>query len=167
MKKTIVTLLAAVSLMGTATLATACSNAKTEQTEQHSASKITKAEIKNQYYVGTSKDNKNQYISFYNGTDKPIFHNRVSKDGSQKTISYYLKKPASKLVINKKDPKKFKIDGGMNIMAEPEFHYNFKKTGKTTIQSTENKQSWKLFDGSKKDVVKHAQNQAKNMKDAQ
>lgn len=165
MKKTIVTLLAAVTLMGTATVTTACSNnTKTEQTEQHSAKKVTKEEIKNHDYVGVGKDNKNQYISFYTGKgSKIITYIRVSKDGSQKTITYFLKKP--KLVINKKDPKKFKIDG-YRVTAEPDFDWTFKKVGKRTIQTSDNKK-WKLYNGSHKSVVKYVQKQAKTMPDAQ
>lgn len=164
MKKTIVTLLAAVSLMGTATVTTACSNTKTEQAETHSAKKVTRSEIVGHDYVGDSKDNKNQYITFFTGKDgKNVKHIRVSKDGSQKTITYFMKKP--KLVINKKNPKKFTIKG-YSVIAEPDFMFNFKKDGKTTFKSEDGKK-WKLFDGSHKEAIKHAQNQAKSMKNAQ
>lgn len=165
MKKTIVALLALITLMGTASITTACSNnTKTEQAETHSAKKITKSEIKDKTYVGVSKDNKDQYISFFVEGNKPIIHNQVSKDGTKSNISYYMKKPAPKLSINKDNPKKFKISKGMNIMSKPEFHYNFKKVGKTTIQSTENKQEWKLYNGSQKSAIKHVQKQAQNQK---
>lgn len=161
MKKTVVTLLAAVTLMGTATVTTACSNnTKTEQTETHSAKKITKDEIVGHDYVGVSKDNKDQYITFFTGKNgKNVKHIRVSKDGSQKTITYFMKKP--KLKINKKNPKKFIIDG-YSVIAEPDFNFKdpFTKVGKTTIKSPDNKK-WKLYDGSHKSVVKYVQKQAK------
>ncbi len=167
MKKTIVTLLAAITLMGTATFTTACSNnTKTEQTETHSASKITKDEIVGKYYVGVSNSNKNQYLSFFVGKDgKDTQHVRVNKDGSKKTITYFMKKP--KLEINKKNAKKFVIDG-YSVISEPDFNYKdpFTKVGKTTIKSPDGKK-WKLYDGTQKEVVKHVQNEAKQMKDAQ
>ncbi|WP_125772367.1 hypothetical protein [Companilactobacillus furfuricola] len=159
MKKTIVTLLAAVTLMGTATVTTACSNTKTEQTETHSAKKVTRDEIVGHDYVGVSKNNKDQYITFFTGKNgKNVKHFRVSKDGSQKTITYFMKKP--ELKINKKNPKKFTIKG-YSVIAEPDFQFNFTKSGKTTIKSEDN-QKWKLFDGTHKEAIKHAQNQAKS-----
>ncbi|AKP66796.1 hypothetical protein [Companilactobacillus ginsenosidimutans] len=160
MNKKIVTLLAAVTIMGTAAVTTACSNnTKTEQTETHSASKITKDEIVGKYYVGVSKNNKDQYLSFFTGKDgKDVTHVRVSKDGSKKTITYFMKKP--KLEINKKDAKKFKIDG-YSVISEPDFNYKdpFKKVGKTTIQSPDNKK-WKLYNGNQSKVVNHVKKSA-------
>ncbi|MQS75577.1 hypothetical protein [Companilactobacillus halodurans] len=158
MKKTLVTLMAAVSLMGGfATVATGCSNTATKQVEQHSAKKITKSEVKNQDYVGVSKDNKNEYITFFTGKDKKtVQFVRVNKDGSKKVITDFKK---AKLVLNKKNHKKFKIDG-FRVIKEPDFDWNFVKVGKTTIKSSDGKQ-WKLYNGSHKQAVKAAQKNAK------
>ncbi|WP_334328343.1 hypothetical protein [Companilactobacillus sp. HBUAS59699] len=157
MKKALVTLLATVSLMGVATVATGCSNSSTSQTQQYSASKITKAEIKGHDYVGVSDNNKNEYITFFTGKDnKKVQYVRVNKDGSKKTITNFQK---AKLVMNKKNAKKFKIDG-FRIIAEPDFEWNFVKVGKTTIKSPDGKK-WKLYQGSHKKAVKEVQSHAK------
>ncbi|MFH5810362.1 hypothetical protein [Companilactobacillus sp. FL22-1] len=159
MKKTLVTFLAAVSLMGGfATVATGCSNTNsTKQVEQHSAKKVTKDEIKNHDYVGVSSDNKDEYITFFTGKDhKTVQFVRVSKSGSQKAITDFKK---AKLVLNKKDPKKFKIDG-FRIIKEPDFEWNFVKVGKTTIKSPDGKK-WKLYNGTHKQAVKAVQKNGK------
>ncbi|MQS88763.1 hypothetical protein [Companilactobacillus mishanensis] len=165
MKKTIVTLMAAITLMGTATFATACSTngAKTEQAETHSAKKITKDEIKGQKYVGVSKDNKDQYLTFFSGKDnKTTAHYQVDKKGNKKSISYFATKPQPKLVINKKNPKQFKLTGGMNVMSAPEFHYDqySKKVGKTTIQTPDGKK-WKLNTQKQSKMIDSLQKEAK------
>lgn len=160
MKKTLVTLLAAVSLMGGfATVATGCSNTKsTQQVDQHSAKKITKNEIKGHDYIGVSSDNKDEYITFFTGKDKKkVQFNRVNKDGSQKNITNFKK---AKIVMDKKNPKKFKIDG-FRIIMEPDFDWNFVKVGKTTIKTSDGKK-WKLYDGTHKQAVKAVQKNAKN-----
>ena len=160
MKKTLVTLLAAVSLMGGfATVATGCSNSSTSQpaAEQHSAKKVTKDEIKGHDYVGVSSDNKDEYLTFFTGKDKKkVQFVRVSKNGSQKAITDFKK---AKLVLNKKDPKKFKIDG-FRIIKEPDFEWNFVKVGKTTIKSPDGKK-WKLYNGTHKQAVKAVQKNGK------
>jgi hypothetical protein len=158
MKKTLVTILAAVSLMGSfAAVTTGCSNQSTQQAEQHSAKKITKSEIKNHDYVGVSKDNKNEYITFFTGKDnKTVQFVRVNKDGSKKVITDFKK---AKIVLNKKNAKKFKIDG-FRVIKEPDFDWNFTKVGKTTIKTSDNKQ-WKLYNGTHKQAVKAAQKNAK------
>ncbi len=158
MKKTLVTILAAVSLMGGfAAVTTGCSNQSTQQAEQHSAKKITKSEIKNQDYVGVSKDNKNEYITFFTGKDnKTVQFVRVNKDGSKKVITDFKK---AKIVLNKKNAKKFKIDG-FRVIKEPDFDWNFTKVGKTTIKTSDGKQ-WKLYNGTHKQAVKTAQKNAK------
>ncbi|KRK62508.1 hypothetical protein FC68_GL002039 [Companilactobacillus farciminis KCTC 3681 = DSM 20184] len=158
MKKTLVTLLAAVSLMGGfATVATGCSNNSAQQAEQHSAKKITKSEIKNQDYVGVSKDNKDEYITFFTGKDKKtVQFVRVSKNGSKKVITDFKK---AKIVMNKDNAKKFKIDG-FRIIKEPDFDWKFTKVGKTTIKTSDGKQ-WKLYEGSHKDAVKSVQKNGK------
>ncbi|GEO78542.1 hypothetical protein FD29_GL002062 [Companilactobacillus mindensis DSM 14500] len=159
MKKTLVTFLAAVSLMGGfATVATGCSNnSSTQQAEQHSAKKVTKDEIKGHDYVGVSADNKDEYLTFFTGKDKKkVQFVRVSKNGSQKAITDFKK---SKLVLNKKDPKKFKIDG-FRIIKEPDFEWNFVKVGKTTIKSPDGKK-WKLYNGTHKQAVKAVQKNGK------
>lgn len=160
MKKTLVTFMAAVSLMGGfATVATGCSNtSSTKQVEQHSAKKITKAEIKNHDYVGVSEDNKDEYLTFFTGKDhKTVQFVRVSKDGSEKAISDFKK---SKLVMDKKNPKKFKIDG-FRVMKEPDFNnWVFVKVGKTTIKTPDGKK-WKLFNGTHKQAVKAVQKNGK------
>lgn len=159
MKKTLVTLLAAVSLMGGfATVATGCSNTNsTKQAEQHSAKKVTKDEIKNHDYVGVSDNNKDEYLTFFTGKDhKTVQFVRVSKSGSQKAITDFKK---AKLVLNKKDPKKFKIDG-FRIIKEPDFEWNFVKVGKTTIKSPDGKK-WKLYNGTHKQAVKAVQKNGK------
>jgi len=91
MKKTLVTFLAAVSLMGGfATVATGCSNSSTQQVEQHSAKKVTKDEIKGHDYVGVSDNNKDEYLTFFTGKDKKtVQFVSVSKSGSQKAITDY------------------------------------------------------------------------------
>ncbi|HIY92397.1 hypothetical protein [Companilactobacillus sp. HBUAS56275] len=159
MKKTLVTLLAAVSLMGGfATVATGCSNTKsTQQVEKHSAKKITKDEIKGHDYVGVSSDNKDEYITFFTGKDKKkVQFVRVSKSGSEKIITDFKK---AKIVMNKKDAKKFKIDG-FRIINEPDFNWNFVKVGKTTIKTPDGKK-WKLYDGTHKQAVKAVEKNGK------
>ncbi|KRK63651.1 hypothetical protein FC72_GL001255 [Companilactobacillus tucceti DSM 20183] len=159
MKKTLVTLMAAITLMGGfTTVATGCSNASTTQKKDvHSAKKITKSEIKGHDYVGVSKDNKDEYITFFTGKDKKdVKYFRVNKDGSKKTITYFQK---SKLVMNKDNKKKFKITG-FRIIAEPDFSWKFTKVGKTTIKTPDG-QKWKLYEGSHKSVVKHVEKNAK------
>jgi len=158
MKKTLVTLIAAVSLMGGFTaVATGCSNSSSQQAEQHSAKKITKSEIKNHDYVGVGDNNKDEYITFFTGKDnKTVQFVRVSKDGSKKVITDFKK---AKIVLNKKDAKKFKIDG-FRIIKEPDFDWNFVKVGKTTIKTSDGKK-WKLYNGSHKQVVKDVQKNAK------
>lgn len=158
MKKTLVTLLAAVSLMGGFTaVATGCSNTKTAQVEQHSAKKITKDEVKGHDYVGVSDNNKDEYLTFFTGKDKKtVQFVRVSKNGSQKAITDFKK---AKLVLSKKDPKKFTIDG-FRIIKEPDFEWNFVKVGKTTIKSPDGKK-WKLYNGTHKQAVKAVQKNGK------
>jgi hypothetical protein len=152
MKKTLVTLMAAITLMGGfTTVATGCSNnSSSQQKEQYSAKKITKGEIKGHDYVGVSKNNKDEYITFFTGKDKKdVKFYRVSKDGKKKTITYFQK---SKLVMDKKNAKKFKISG-FRVIAEPEtFNWKFTKDGKTTIKSSDG-QKWKLYQGSHKNVT--------------
>ncbi|KRN99731.1 hypothetical protein [Companilactobacillus kimchiensis] len=158
MKKTLVTILAAVSLMGGFTaVATGCSNSSTQQAEQHSAKKVTKSEIKNHDYVGVSSDNKDEYITFFTGKDnKTVQFVRVSKNGSKKAITDFKK---AKLVLNKDNPKKFKIDG-FRIIKEPDFEWNFVKVGKTTIKTPDGKK-WKLYDGTHKQAIKAVQKNGK------
>jgi len=158
MKKTLVTLMAAVSLMGVfAAVATGCSKTSTQQVEQHSAKKITKDEIKGHDYVGVSDDNKDEYITFFTGKDKKtVQFVRVSKNGSKKVITDFKK---AKIVLNKKDAKKFKIDG-FRIIKEPDFDWNFVKVGKTTIKTSDGKR-WKLYNGTHKQAVKAAEKNGK------
>lgn len=150
--------MAAVSLMGGfAAVATGCSNSSSQQAEQHSAKKITKAEIKNQVYVGVGSDNKDEYITFFTGKDnKTVQFVRVSKNGSKKVITDFKK---AKIVLDKKDPKKFKIDG-FRIIKEPDFDWKFVKVGKTTIKTSDNKK-WKLYNGTHKEAIKSVQKNGK------
>ena len=139
MKKALVAFLAFVSMLSIAVVATGCSNSKKSTAPQYSAKKITKKEIKGHDYVGVSKDNKDEYLTFFTGkADKTVQFVRVSKDGSKKVITNFQK---AKLVMNKKNAKKFKIDG-FRIIAEPDFEWNFVKVGKTTIKSPDGKK-WK------------------------
>jgi len=160
MKKTLVTLMATVSLMGGfAAVATGCSNNKSNQTqvEQHSAKKITKKEVMGRDYVGVSDNNKDEYLTFFTGKEKKtVQFVRVSKNGSEKAITDFKK---AKLVLNKKDAKKFKIDG-FRIIKEPDFEWNFVKVGKTTIKSPDGKK-WKLYNGTHKQAVKAVEKNGK------
>lgn len=157
MKKALVAVLAFVSMLSIAVVATGCSNSKKSQAEQYSAKKITKAEIKGHDYIGVSKNNKDEYLTFFTGKkDKTVQFVRVSKDGSKKVITNFQK---AKLVMNKKNAKKFKIDG-FRIIAEPDFEWNFVKVGKTTIKSPDGKK-WKLYQGSNKKAIKEVQKNGK------